>query len=72
MSNGQIFVICHKGFHFSVLATLLVNILRSLMDLKCTFMKAIVKRHGGAQGNVMANVDGRVNGHVMTNDLSQD
>ena len=36
------------------------------------FNEIIVKRHGGAQGNVMANVDGRVNGHVMTNDLSQD
>ena len=33
---------------------------------------SVVKRHGGAQGNVMANVDGRVNGHFMTNDLSQD
>ena len=32
----------------------------------------IVKRHGGANGHVMANVDGGVNGHVMTNDLSQD
>ena len=32
----------------------------------------IVKRHGGANGYVTANVDGGVNGHVMTNDLSQD
>ena len=35
---------------------------------QCQTLAKIVKRHGGANGYVMANVDGGVNGHVMTND----